>query len=169
MCWQHTRTQQHLQVKNSTIPHAGQGLFAWGPTRAARNNHDIVFPTNTFIAPIQGRPTSAAQLDARYGDHTAPYGASSSVARTGQPFVDGIGERYVGQYANTRLGHAMADGRRRSVQAGTNASFSSFRKDGHMWIKASKPIRSGQEILAYYGRDYLMEPNAKTKVKNQKP
>jgi len=169
MCWQHTRTQQHLQVKNSTIPHAGQGLFAWGPTRAARNNHDIVFPTNAFIAPIQGRPTSAAQLDARYGDHTAPYGASSSVARTGQPFVDGLGERYVGQYANTRLGHATADGRRRSVQAGTNASFSSFRKDGHMWIKASKPIRSGQEILAYYGRDYLMEPNAKTKVKNQKP
>jgi len=162
MCWQHARTQYHLQVKPSTIPAAGKGLFAWARTTKDRAAKAVVFKVGAFICPIKGRPTSQHDLVAHYGQHNVPYGAASSAAKTGQPFVDGLGDRWIGQYANTRLGVALADGRRRSIQSGTNATLSN-RADGYMWVKATKAIRSGDEILTWYGHEYMLEPSATIK------
>ena len=161
MCWQHARLQLHLAVKDSAIAGAGRGLFAYAPTKAQRDAHVILWHDGDFISPLNGRTTSAAELTAHYGAHTAPYGAPSSVANTGRPFVDGLGHRYIGHYSNTKLGAPLADGRRHSVLAGTNAELSGFRADGHIWLRATRAIRSGDEILTYYGRDYLMEPHAR--------
>jgi len=160
MCWQHARLILHLQVKDSTIPNAGRGLFAFAATKAARDACVVLWRRGDYIAPLNGRPTSAEQLQASYGDHTAPYAASSSIKKTGHPFIDALGKRYIAHYANTRVGRPRADGCRSSVKAGTNCKLSA-RSDGLMWLQATKPIRSGDEILTYYGAAYQMEPHAR--------
>ncbi len=97
MCWQHARLILHLQVKDSTIPNAGRG-FAFAATKAARDA--CVWRRGDYIAPLNGRPTSA---QASYGDHTAPYAASSSIKKTGHPFIDALGQRVVLQIDEWKL------------------------------------------------------------------
>jgi hypothetical protein len=164
MCWQHARSQMHLQVKPSTIPNAGRGLFAYAPTKEERDEQAVVFKKGEFICPLNGRPLSAVELQQNYGNHTAPYVSESSEAKIGFPYVDGLGRRYIGMYANTKLGQPLADGQRHSVQTGTNCVYSQFRADGVPWLKATKNIRSGDELFAYYGPDYKLEPHQRVRI-----
>ena len=137
MCFQHLRKEMGLAVKTSTIPNAGQGLFA---TRA--------FATDEYIAPVDGQRLTKQQLDDRYKDPldmvTAPYG----IKITNNEIADGALQRWVGHFSNTRLGNQG-----QSVKGGTNARLS-IRAGNKPWLKAIQNIQPGAEIFTFYGSDF---------------
>jgi hypothetical protein len=142
-CHVHLKKNLGLQKKPSTIPNAGDGLFA---TRR--------FAAGEYIAPLDGRQFTLEQLDHRYLNNTAPY----SVTHRDGTARDGACERHVGHLANSARG----------TRRGNNATLSS-REDGKVWLKARQTITPGTEILVAYGPGYQMRPDAYkyTRVKNR--
>ena len=149
-CWQHAQIVLGVKVAPSTIPGAGNGLFA---TREFKGNNANL----KWIAPLGGQVLTGAQVDARYGANTtAPY----TVEANGHNY-DGALKRYIGHYSNSRFGH-----NNKSVQAGTNAVIGWHQ--GIPWLKAQigKNIKPNKEVLTWYGNQFKLEHNlytAKTK------
>lgn len=148
-CWMHLRSQLHLRIKASSVASAGKGLFAEDP-RAAPNA--IVFRPNDIIVVYGGERVTRAELEARYGDYTAPYGLQIY----GQHYEDAACRRGPGALAN----HAP------SPVANARYSYQKPRQRQQQQqppvavLKATKAIRNGQEILVSYGPHYRFDEAA---------
>lgn len=143
-CHAHLLYVKYLQIKESTIPNSGKGLFAFKPD--ATGDNEIIFHRGDTIIEYHGESVSSADLDDRYGDYTAPYAIQHSRHR----FEDAACWRGIGAMAN----HQNA---RRA-----NAEYTP-RRDGRVWLRATKNIRQGQEIFCNYGVEYdLTEPTTNT-------
>ncbi len=68
-CHHHMPIYLHLQIRQSTIPNAGFGLFAYNGT----NNNDIIFRPDDTITAYNGQLITTQQKPQRYGNKTAPY------------------------------------------------------------------------------------------------
>lgn len=143
LCWQHTRLVSGLSVKPSSIPGAGNGLFAFRDFR----------PSST-VTRYSGEALTAAQVEARYpGNTLAPY-----VLKVGRDrFVDG-------RATNSGPARYVNDCRRADRDAGhcpgNNAKLS---RTGTVKF-ASRPIPSGSEIFAPYGRQYWSGTSSRRKA-----
>lgn len=138
-CWMHLLRDHSLRIKPSTIPGAGKGLFAMKRGAAA---NAVVFKKDAKIIDYYGDLVNRQTLDARYGDHTAPYGIQIG---TGNRYEDAACRRGVGAVANHR-------------GAGYNARLSyRWQPTPAALVKAIRPIRNGQEVLVSYGQGYLMD------------
>ncbi len=129
-CRDHLKSAKHLEIKPSTIPNAGLGLFAYHPAQ------DIVFREGDTIVRYEGEAISRAELQDRYGDKTAPYAFSLSTNRA----IDAAGHRGIGSLAN-----------RAPPASRNNATFTSTGL-----VKATRNIRHGQEIFLAYGPSYRL-------------
>ena len=142
-CFQH-RNVQKLKIKDSNIPQANKGLFAFDATKAPG---DIVFKRNDRIATYDGEEMSTLSIENRYGDFTAPYGlqhhANREISSTDAALRRGIA---------SLVNH--------TIISRTNARLS-FNTDKGI-LKASKNIRNGQEILVNYGADYRFQDSVHT-------
>ena len=58
-CFQHLEKIKHLQIKTSTIPNAGKGLFAYD--KNARRQNQVVFHQNTTIIDYGGEYITAEE------------------------------------------------------------------------------------------------------------
>jgi hypothetical protein len=138
ICWQHLMCVHHLKVAATTIPQAtGKGLFAYSRQPGAavlfRRGDKII----EYAAEMIGGP---AALLARYGPHTtAPY----AVAHRDRTFENGACVRGPGTMANTYPGH-------------NNATFVVPGGGRTAWLKATRTIRSGEEIALSYGTAYAL-------------
>jgi SET domain-containing protein len=124
-----------VQIKRSGVPGAGNGLFATRPFVRGEN-----------ICPYLGDVLSREETDERYGpENTAPYSLEISRNR----IMDSACKRGLGAWVN----HAPA--------ARTNARFViSSRNPPVVWVRATKKIPAGREILLSYGNLYnFNEPN----------
>lgn len=141
-CFQHVKTVYGVEIKESTIPGAGLGLIA------AKD-----FKKGDFIAPVLGERLTAQQLNHRYS--TAPGATMPYTIRVGEQDYDGALMRYSGQYANSLFNNRT----HRSKLTGTNAVFSRKRVENEWqpWIRSTKAIKKGQEVLAYYGNEYMLQ------------
>lgn len=137
-CYSHLLYQRHLRIKPSTLPGAGDGLFAVDPS--TQDPNEVVFKKNVIIAPYGGERVTRDELERRYGDNTAPYG----LLRSNNHIVDAACDRGVGSLPNTIIG----TGRRNFNAKITNRSGN---------IVSTKPIRNGEEILVNYGRSYTFD------------
>lgn len=140
LCYQHMRTELGVYVASSGIPGAGLGLFA------AKD-----FKKGAKITVLDGEPISDAEAQRRYGDATRPYVLEEKPGK----MVDGALERYAGQYANSRFSAS-----KRSIQKGTNSDFILYKPPGKprkVYIAATKLIKKDTEILAWYGREYVLD------------
>jgi hypothetical protein len=139
-CSTHLAYNHHLQIKESNIPNANLGLFAFDPLHS--NSNEILFKKGTTIVKYQGEIIDRDELNNRYQFHTAPYAVKISNNR----YEDGAKVRGVGSLANTKPNH-------------NNAKLSISNK-GIASLKATKNIRNHNEILVSYGPAFkLNEPD----------
>ena len=107
-CAEHLSSELHLEIRKSTVPNAGNGLFACLPDTTSRN--ELVFAANPTrkqkesgvrqrICEFEGEILNAEQLQERYGDFTAPY----ALKVTSNFFIDPAGYRSVGAMANHKV------------------------------------------------------------------
>ncbi len=139
-CYQHLQVAYHVRIADSDIPHAGKGLFAWNPHAEGGGEHPIVFRRGDPIVPYDGELLNNHQLDARYGEYTGPY--ALQVLANNAAVRDGALSRTVGSLIN------------HTARNRANAEFVVDRARRTARIRATKPIRHGQEILINYGREY---------------
>ena len=138
LCWQHLLSQKKVRIMPSAV--AGKGLFAKSKTHAA---NAVLFSPGDVIVEYGGERITRAQLEARYGDYTAPYGLSDDRQRN---IEDGACKRGPGTLAN----HAP----------NANAKYSMSRPKGRtpfFRLVATAEIRNGQEIFCSYGDNYLFD------------
>jgi SET domain len=139
MCWAHLLKHHHLRVLPSTIPGAGKGLFARQNNRTT-NTNSILFKVGDIVCPYNGAPTTDQELQARYGNFTAPYGLQVA----GNTYENAACHRGVGSLIN----HAP--------NSRANVRFSRVRVESG-WksvIRATKRIRDGSELFCNYGSEY---------------
>ena len=136
-CSSHLTSIHYLKIKQSTIPGAGKGLFAWDPRHRHGNGTAVLYTRGELICKYRGEVIDREELIDRYGGKTGPYvvGLSANV------FEDGAKVRGIGSLANTLPG-------------ANNATLSIFR--GHASLRATKALRHGDEILLSYGRQYKL-------------
>lgn len=138
-CSTHLSYKHHLKIKPSLISNAGKGLYACDPLNSTSNA--VLFKKGETIVKYHGELINLETLNERYDHHTAPY----TVQISANSYEDGAKTRGIGSLANTNPGH-------------NNATFSIYQ--GRASLKATKPIRNGEEIYLSYGRAYkLNEPD----------
>lgn len=133
LCYQHLRSAHGVEIKKSTIPGAGMGLFA------AR---DIVVRRGkpTPILPYGGDPLTASQVKERYPDASPQYVMCTS----GDRCQDGRStQSSAARYANG------CDRRGQGLFSRCNSKFTGVGK-----LAATRTIKKGEEILVRYGPEY---------------
>lgn len=149
-CSVHNAVKYGVRIKQSTIPNAGKGLFA---------TRDVC--KDSWICPYVGEVLSMRRFNKRYpGSMTAPY--AILLPGPGGGAVDAACTRGIASLANARF---KKDGTVASL-ALHNCKFS-HRSVGDgipgIWLKATKQIRNGEEMFAYYGEGgYLLDDNHST-------
>jgi len=144
-CHVHLKYAHHLQIKPSTIPGAGKGVFAVGKT-------DIIFRAGDPIIPYDGQHISRHTLEERYGPNTAPYGVESGA--TGTKIEDAALHRGAGAICNHATGHKV----------NARIRWSTARKQHE--IVATKNIRNGREVFVNYGQAYGFDEDATFSTKS---
>jgi len=141
-CSTHLSYNHHLKIKPSNIPNAGKGLFAFDPLSGDPN--EVLFNRGETICQYKGEIIDKAELIRRNSNKSAPY----AIGVSANSFEDGARVRGIGSLANTNPGN-------------NNATLSIYR--GRASLKATKPIRNGEEIYLSYGREYkIHEPGVQS-------
>jgi hypothetical protein len=181
-CWTHT--QQLVGVRAKDYPGMGRGLMAIRKGRlpvgwslaAARTARPIVFKKGEFMMPYLGERLSKEEYERRYVAGNEDSAAEYVIVDGADRYIDGACHRRLPVLINTAVSKVARRAPQMppvgtnpiaylsSIMAGTNAQFAVRRgtHDWHgvavpaasAWIKATKPIREGDQILAYYGDDY---------------
>jgi len=147
-CWQHTLSQKFLQVKTSTIPNAGDGLFA---RRGPEDDRSIVvFKPGEVVCQYNGEVTSQEILEERYSRNTAPYGVELRAGRK----EDGALFRGIG----TLINH---NPRKQNCRIAVNRS-------NKAQIICLRTVRNGSELFVSYGRSYRFNEDVETSTNGRK-
>ncbi len=148
LCWNHLESMKNLKIKDSTIPNAGKGLFAFDRKKKA---NDIIFKPRDLVIEYTGEIIDDDEIQDRYGDKTAVYGLKMS----DDCMVDAACERSAGALANHKQ------------QRYANAELTTRTINGIIkpFLVAIKRIRNGQEVTVNYGRDYRFGENVTTSTK----
>jgi hypothetical protein len=135
-CSQHTKSKLGLEVKPSTIPEAGNGLFA------VKNFHK-----GDKISEYIGRILTKSQIDALYGtSHSdlSPY----AVKVSRDLYIDASCFRSIAAFANYS-------------PSKNNAELATNYLTNQVFLWATKNIPMGSEIFTDYGREYFLEDGPK--------
>jgi hypothetical protein len=177
-CWTHAQQLVGVQVK--TFPGMGKGLMVVrkgrGKQQDTKDARPVVFKKGEFIMPYVGEVLSDEEYEARYvrqsEDSLAEYviedGAGRHVDAACRRRLPGIANTVVSKKEKAEPKFAAVDGRPIkyvvSTLTGTNSKFTVRTKahDWHgipvpaksAWIVATRPIREGDQLLTYYGKDY---------------
>ena len=150
-CFQHTKAVLGVQVKTSTIPHSGLGLFATKD-----------FARGDYIDCFSGKQLTQAELDARYGDGLAPY---TVLARYGRYYDQRHTNSGVTRYSNScRRRNARQQACRNNCEIINPPTGRARALAGRLvgrcrypvpWLRATRLIRAGEELFTDYGDDYF--------------
>lgn len=145
-CWQHTIKKLGVQVKDSQMEGAGQGLIA-----------KKEFDKGDDIVKYKGEVLTQDETDARYGRGVGPYTITSYYDRlkANRRITDARNTNSnVGRYAND----CRPQDKRRGKCPGNNAIFvetaTRENKNKPAVLEANKDIHPGQEIFTNYGSQY---------------
>ena len=121
--------EKQLEVKESTIPGAGKGLFT-----------NIFIPKGTRIVEYKGRLTTWREVENDYKNGYI-YSINANNVIDAKTY-----KKALGRYAND----ASGSGRKKGL-----ANNSQYVADGlKIFIEAVKDIPAGSEILVSYGKEY---------------
>ena len=116
----------------------GMGLFALKP-----------FDKDELVVPYIGEYISDDELNRRYGKDAAPYAIDIEDGQT----LDSACTRGLGSYANDYRTDPK-DPKKNKAAMNVELSDERSTEFGGVWIKATKKIAPGQEMLVDYGKDY---------------
>lgn len=126
-CFEHARSILHVDIRPSTIPGAGLGLFALQE-----------FKNNDLIVPYKGELLTKDQVDERYGAGLAKFVLQINK----NTYIDSACSRGTGSFINTNPGN-------------NNSRFSVYSGRGGYppgaSVRATKQIHIGAEIFVDYG------------------
>lgn len=122
---------EYIEIKQSNIPEAGKGAFA-----------KIDIPKNKTIGRYLGEEFTGENLNDATGDYLFSVNHKGKEVK----IIDGKDEKKSSwvRFVNTPL--KFKDG---------NCYF--FQRSQGIYIRTSKNIKKGEEILAYYGDEYIKE------------
>ena len=157
-CWQHTKSRQHLAVRESKALQAAgvrgqKGLYAHQPGK------DPVFRRGESIVRYYGERMHDDDLALRYQYEGAPHGVVMSpyaMELDDEWSVDAALLRGVAAYANSPVGTGL--------RANARLEVDDMRWPPRALLVASRHIYHGQEILTQYGRHYFKYSALDTKV-----
>ena len=136
-CPQHMRTECRLELRPSTVPGAGLGLFAVGQG----------FQPGEFIAQYTGDILDKRELERRYGKYTAPY----AILLKKNVCIDSATHRSIASLVNHRP-VSLVNSRFKWLY---------MRNPQGIELCATKRIQNGEEIFVNYGPNYrLHEKNS---------
>jgi hypothetical protein len=138
LCSRHLRATG-LEIRDSEIKGAGKGLFAC----QYRPHMRYIFPKGSPIVRMHSQQITNAELLARYGRYTAPYGIKDNAR-----IEDGACLRGIGMLANS------------ASEEEANAEYRMHNKV--FWVFATKDIAHGDEILVSYGTQYELDESGVT-------
>lgn len=132
-CWIHLKSKEKLQVKASTIPNAGKGLFYVGKTPFAANKKIVDY--------------SAKQIDDTQRDLDAKY-----VLKVGERrYLDSEDpSNFVGRYINDPRG----SGNNANTRFGRGSRIYDKEDRKTFPIYSTKTIEPGSELFVNYGSTY---------------
>ncbi len=137
---------EHLIVKESTIPNAGKGLFTLKDIKKGER-----------IVEYLGEIITNAECDRRAERNE--YGYIFEISKN--KFIDAFKTpEALARYANDAKGLTKVEGIR------NNCVYEIWKWRG--WIKAEKNIKAGSEILVSYGAEYWRDIRYNIKLENEK-
>jgi hypothetical protein len=152
-CPTHLALKTHLKVRNSTIPGAGKGLFAFN--YGDKLNKTIVFHTNETIISYNGENVSQSKLNKRYGNKTGPYALCFIKNRRSTNCIDAACLRGAASFINSPS----------SSRFQSNASLEFDANQKIFFIVAERDIKNGEEIFWEYSTS--VTPNDKSYQLNE--
>lgn len=132
-----------LQVKASTLPNAGKGLFI---------KTDV--EKGAVITEYIGKRKTWAQVENDVDNGYIYYIDDDNVIDAAE------NKKTFGRYANDAAGFSKLSGTK------NNAMY--YESDGKVYIKATKKITAGSEIFVAYGKDYWKQININNKIDRSK-
>jgi hypothetical protein len=135
-CAVHLQHVLGLRIGTSTIPDAGMGVFACEFCADDR----VVIPEGDVVCPYVGEVLNLVELDARYGDTTAPYALRIS----DDVVIDAACHRGVGAMINHSAEHP-------------NTEFVINADVLDVDIVATRDILAGEELFVNYGAEYCFD------------
>ena len=147
-CPLHRKKLQYLEIKESLIEGAGQGVFASSP----KATQTIVFQKGEDICLYEGETLNRDEIEKRYGSREFDSFVAPYVLQLNENlFIDGALVRGIG----TMINH---NPRKRNCRFSVNPITKKAQ------IKATKRIINGQELYLTYGRFYFPHPKSKKQV-----
>ena len=136
LCYVHRKSVLHLKINKSTIPNAGDGLFAHNP------KSEIVFKKGNKICDYNGEIINRDTLIERYGMNNDDY----VIELNHSLYEDGAKVRGIGTIPNHKTNRY------------TNARLS-IKRSNEGQVVATKDIKHDDEIFVNYGRSYKIGGN----------
>lgn len=161
-CWYHLQQKEDIKIKEGRH---GKGVFAWDKSnsnrRGAHVDNKTVFRAGDKITEYTGEKISKRQVDERYGPGdtvTAPYGLQLPDGK----IEDGACKRGSGTIFN----HSRY-AREQKAKLSYSRKMEGNRYVYNGVIRATKPIKNGEEIFVNYGNDYRFGENTTHTTKNK--
>ncbi|HRO48131.1 SET domain-containing protein [Agriterribacter sp.] len=133
-----------LVIKKSTLPQAGKGLFT-----------QSFIPSGTRIIEYKGRVTTWNEVKEKEADNVYIMYVNRNHVINAQPY-----SKALARYANDAKGVGKIKGLR------NNAVYATIKK--RVYIKATRDIKAGEEILVDYGKSYWQTMRANRRIDEQK-
>jgi hypothetical protein len=148
-CRDHLITEKHLQIKKSNIPDAGLGVFVRDPDRPP---NAVVFQRDQLIMQYEGEAITAQEAHERYTSEETGQTITGAYAFKidNNRVVDSATRRGTMSLANTTRGA------QRQEYGPPNAKFSVNARAHTVSVKASRPLRNGEELYIAYGPSFKM-------------
>ncbi|HRP56339.1 SET domain-containing protein [Agriterribacter sp.] len=133
-----------LIVKNSTLPQAGKGLFTLS-----------FIPAGTHIIEYRGRVTTWKEVKEKEADNAYIMYVNRNHVINALPY-----KKSLARYANDAKGVGKIKGLR------NNAVYATVKK--RVYIKATRDIKAGEEILVDYGKSYWQTMKENREIDEQR-
>ena len=133
-----------LIVKNSTLPQAGKGLFT-----------KSFIPAGTHIIEYKGRVTTWNEVKEKEADNAYIMYVNRNHVINALPY-----KKALARYANDARGIGKIKGLR------NNAVYATVKN--RVYIKATRDIKAGEEILVDYGKSYWQTMKENREIDKQK-
>ena len=133
-----------LVIKKSTLPEAGKGLFT-----------KSLIPAGTHIIEYKGRVTTWNEVKETEADNAYIMYVNRDHVINALPY-----KKALARYANDAKGVGKIRGLR------NNAVYATVKK--RVYIKATREIKPGEEILVDYGKSYWQTMKENKKIDKQK-
>jgi hypothetical protein len=140
MCAEHLRDRMGLEIKEATNPDWGYGMFS---TVAREKGENICEYDGRIIIDMANEDSDEDEVPPIQGPYVL------QIKQFPPIYIDGARSTNLGRWVNSAKG-LIINGK--SVKNNTQLVYNTRTKQA--WVRATRKINPGEELLAAYGRNY---------------